>query len=281
MKKKILITGGAGFVGKNLLKNLEKEKSFDIRILTRNRKTKDKQALIGDLKDYNSIKDLFKGIDIVINLAYSKDYHENIPLIKNLLNACYENKTKKLIHLSSMSAKRDFPDEYGKNKLEIENLIRDSKLKYTILRPSIIYGKGSTSFNFLLHHLRKIPFFVPIIGSGKYALFPIHVKDVSDSIKQCILHKKTDNKEYDIVGKEKVYFIDLINLLKKEVKINKPNLHIPIFFFKIIALLFPKIISKENLKNLTQDSLANIEPAKKDFNYNPIKFDEGIKNGLI
>ncbi|MCW8965855.1 MAG: NAD(P)H-binding protein [Candidatus Pacearchaeota archaeon] len=271
MKKNILMTGSTGFVGKKLLDKI----GGKYQINTFSGKTR------VDLKDKEDVFDITKNKDIVIHLAYSKNYPENIIITKNLIEACKKNKIKKILILSSMSAKREKPDKYGKNKLYIEKLIKESKLNYTILRPSIIYGSGSSSFNFIIDYMNKIPFFTPIIGNGKYFIYPIHVNDVIQSIISCIDSEKTNKKEYDIVGRDRIYFIELINMLKKQLKSNKINIYIPIFVCKIISYIFPKIINKENIENLSEDSKPELLEAKKDFNFNPIKFKEGIKNGLI
>jgi NADH dehydrogenase len=275
---KLLITGGTGFVGKNLIKILKGK--HKIKLVNRKKENYQNTTIL-DLNDYNLVEKAFSEIDVIIHLAYSKNYPENIKIIKNIIKASKEKNIKKIILLSSMSAKRNNPDAYGQNKLEIENLIKKSKLNYTILRPSIIYGKGSTSFDFIINYLKKIPFFTPIIGNGKYKLSPVYIKDIIYSLEKCIKNEKTDKKDYDIVGGGKIYFIELINSLKKELKIKKRNIYMPIWFCKSMAIVLPKIISKENIKNLTEDSIANIGLAKKDFDYNPIKFKEGVKNGIL
>lgn len=281
-KLNILITGGTGFVGKNLIENMKKEKKYSITLLIRKRvDIKDKDEIEGDLMYYDSIKNAFKDKDIVIHLANSKNYSENVTITGNIVRACKEMKIKKIIFTSSMSAKRAIPDLYGKSKILSEEIIRESGLNYTLLRPSIIYGKGSTSFNFILDKTEKIPFFTPIIGNGKYILMPVHISDVVFSIVSCIENKKTDRKEYDIVGKDKIYFIDLVNILKKEVNDRKKNFLVPIWLCKFISIIFPKIITKENIINFTQGSIADTSQAREDFNYNPKEFMEGVKNGLI
>jgi NADH dehydrogenase len=279
MKKiKILITGGTGFIGKKLFFSMGDEYNC---ISISRKFTGNSKVLVGDLKNYSSVKNYFHDIDVVIHLAYSKNYPENIVITKNLIKLSKENKIKKIILLSSMSAKRNFPDNYGKNKLHIEKIVKNSGIDYTILRPSIIYGKGSTSFDFIINYIKKIPFFTPIIGDGKYGIKPVHIEDITNAIKKCIANKKTNNKGYDLPGGEEIYFLDLINVLKKEINVRKPNLYLPKGICKIISFILPGIISKENIKNLTEKSFANAEDAHEDFDYKPIKFIDGIKNGLI
>ncbi|MBU3912757.1 MAG: NAD-dependent epimerase/dehydratase family protein [Nanoarchaeota archaeon] len=277
---KILITGGTGFVGSNLTERLKRK--HKIAIISREMKVfKGIKIVIRNLNNLESAQKFFKNIDVVIHLAYSKNnYEENIIMTRNVINASKKFHVKKIILLSSMSAKRSHPDSYGKNKIEIEQIIKESGINYTILRPSIIYGPGSKSFDFIIEKIKKLPF-VPIMGSGKYYIYPVSVDDVVFSIERCLDNKKTDRKEYDLPGGERIYFIDLINELKKSAGINKRNIKIPLSVCKMVSIIFPKVISRENINNMTENSLADFRDARKDFDYNPVKFSEGVKNGLI
>lgn len=268
---KILITGATGFIGKNLIPLLNKR--YNVTGLA---KTNGKNIINHDLTKKIDLT----GFDVVIHLAWSKNYDENILIIKNLIYSCKNSKIKKLIVLSSMSSKRKYPDNYGKTKKKIEDLVKNSGINYTILRPSIIYGSGSTSFSFILNYLKNLPF-VPIIGTGRYAIYPVYIGDVVKSINNCINNKKTNRKEYDLPGAEKIYFLELINELKKASNIHKPNIKIPLLLCRIFSIFIPGILSKENLRNITEDSLADSSEARKDFKYNPISFREGVKHGLI
>jgi nucleoside-diphosphate-sugar epimerase len=269
---KILVTGGTGFVGSNLINQITK---YDVKKISRNQGS----DIQGDLTNSNDANKALKDIEVLIHLAFSKNYPENLLIIKNLINACKKNKTKKIILMSSMSAKRDWPDDYGKIKREVENKVKESGLNYVILRPSMIYGKGATSFNFIIDQMNKIPLIVPIVGSGKSIIYPVHVNDVVKSI-EVSLEKDIQNKEYDVVGPEKICFLDLINLLKKEGKIIKKNLKVPVFVFYITSLFFPNIIKKETIRNLTQDSKPDFDSIK-ELNIEFVNMQEGMKNGFI
>ncbi len=108
----ILITGATGFIGRHLAGALSK--TFSVRCLVR--KTSDITALkdlnvdiaYGDLLVKESIRPALDGIDLVYHLAgevYSrrkKDYYKgNVLATQNLLEACKEKGTKRIIFLSS------------------------------------------------------------------------------------------------------------------------------------------------------------------------------------
>ena len=176
--KKILLLGGSGFIGKNLVKQLI-EDGYDITVFSRNadtdlylRKFLPKVHLIsGDFAQYdvNQFKQVIEKMDCVIHMISSTnpsnmnvlyEFESSvIPTIK-LLNACVEGKIKKLIYISSggtvYGAPRYIPiDEghrtepisaYGIHKLSEEKCIeyygKTYGLNYIILRLANPFGIG-------------------------------------------------------------------------------------------------------------------------------------------
>ena len=167
MKKKILIIGGAGYVG-SLLSNFLVNKNYSVTCLDTfwfqtnlNKKVKKKKIDIRDRK-FES----FKNIDVVINLAYlsndplceinARDTWEIGPLSNYyILEACLKYKIKKYIFASSGSiygSKKekkvtenlglDPITDYNKSKMICEKVILSykNKLKTIILRPATVCG---------------------------------------------------------------------------------------------------------------------------------------------
>ena len=124
----VLVTGGAGFIGSNLVKALV-ERGHTVKVLddfslgTMENLTpvKGKVEIInGDIRDFETVKKCTKGMDIVFNEAaassspmFLKDIRNavsvNVDGFINLLNACRDNNVKKLIYASTSSV-------YGNNK---------------------------------------------------------------------------------------------------------------------------------------------------------------------
>ena len=179
---KILVTGGAGFIGRHLVQALVDDGQV---IIFDNLSNSSEELLRsisgefsfvkGDITNYDQISSVVSGVDLVIHLAAmisvndsiihpEKTKRINVGGTENLLRACVENNVKNFIAASSAAVYGDLQtpeislDEksktysisaYGKSKLEMENLIKqfsiDNDLNSIILRLFNSYGEGQTS----------------------------------------------------------------------------------------------------------------------------------------
>jgi len=181
---KIVVTGGAGFIGLYLINHLlKKENQITIldnfsnsdKNLTKILQHKNLKIIEGDIRKINDVNNCLKEQDIVIHLAAkisvsqsilnpSETFEVNVDGTKNVLEACKKNNIKKIIIASSAAVygeggsgmklkentKTDPVSPYGKSKLimeqEIEkNLLKYNKLDCIILRFFNIFGVGQTS----------------------------------------------------------------------------------------------------------------------------------------
>jgi len=177
----ILITGGTGYVGKELLKSLNAD---DVKILARKGSLipKNYEAVYGDLMDKDSLVKAVDKVDCVVHLAavtharnMSEFYKINVEGTKNLVEACKNSKVKRFIFISSMAVCRKYLDDYGKSKRDAEEIIKNSGLSYVILRPTMIYGGDSEVIKRFISYVKKIPFIIPMIGKGSGKIQPVHV----------------------------------------------------------------------------------------------------------
>ena len=264
-KQKILITGATGNVGKHLVTNLLVNK-YNISCLT----TRDKKAIYdvkGDLNDYNSLFEATKNIDIVIHLAAALNGSKkklnkiNAQGTRNLIKACGKNNVKKILFISSLDIK--FRTNYGVSKLKAEKIIKDSSLYYIILRPSAIYGIGfKTGINSLVKILKKTRI-IPIMGAGETLYQPLYVGDLVLLIKQIIDSDKFNNKCYFVGGSKIINFNKLIDLIGFNFRKKIIKIHLPI-----------------KSKNFRFNKTCSNKEIKKDFEFNPISIEEGIKKIL-
>lgn len=164
----ILITGGSGFIGTNLINHLLKSGvtnilSIDIRppkISTHLGYFR--QIDILNFQDLQSIFNKFNIISVIhlaartdINGKFSDDYLVNTVGTRNVAKLCLENNIKRVLYTSSMLVNlpghcsfetfNPYPNQYAISKVEGEILIREMykdniDLEYIILRPTSIWG---------------------------------------------------------------------------------------------------------------------------------------------
>ncbi|MBI2105462.1 NAD(P)-dependent oxidoreductase [Candidatus Woesearchaeota archaeon] len=256
---KILITGATGFVGKNLLKAIDKD--YDVRILSR-KKLDRKNVYIGDLFDKNVLLEATK-VDIVIHLAgITKGDVMKVNSIgtKNLIEACIVNNVEKFIFISSYNS--ILKTRYGESKKSAEDYVRDSGLKYIIFRPTVIYGpENNKDIDMLAKMIKKYSIAI-IPGNGEVKLQPLFVNDLVNAILK-VIKSDIKNRTYFIAG-EMLSFNQIVDKICKTFSKKAIEIHIPEFIVKILD------------KNLLQDKICKIEEIKKDFDFNPTAFEKGI-----
>ena len=147
-----IITGGTGLLGQELIRQLQNDGSYRILCLSRNAPNTHNKAnkvdyILGDILNYPKLLEAIEGVDIVIHTAAmvsfnrkdtAKLYEINVTGTENVVNACLEKKTKKLIHISSVAA-------IGKPEIKLpagEILTVDENTKWVNSPNHSEYGKS-------------------------------------------------------------------------------------------------------------------------------------------
>jgi len=166
----ILVTGGTGSWGNELVRQLLKLNPKEIRIFSRNESVqflmKQKfnnnsklHFLIGDIKEMDSLKMASKGVDYIFHLAALKHVPvcEDQPLealktnvigTQNVIDVAIENKIKKVIYISTDKASNPI-NFYGMTKTMGERLIihantLDTKTKFVCIRGGNVLGTNGS-----------------------------------------------------------------------------------------------------------------------------------------
>jgi len=229
--KNIIVTGGSGFIGSNIVDLLIKKK-FNVTILDKKRPKNLKTKFIkSDLSNIKTLKKITKNIDCIYHLAGVSDVTKvkkmpiltiknNIMLTANLIEAVRMNKIKRFIFASSIYVNSKSGNLYTTSKIAAENIIKNYfllyKTKYTILRFATAYGtnnRGADVISLFMKRALKNKI-INVHGSGSQTRDFIHAEDLAAcSLK--ILKKKYENKTLTIGNMKKVKIIDLAKLIKK------------------------------------------------------------------
>jgi dTDP-glucose 4,6-dehydratase len=254
--RKIFITGGAGFIGSHICeeiyKKFPKSKIIIFDKLTYAGKRKYIENIIksprvkfvrGDIIKHQTYSSLLKNIDLAINVAAESHVDNSFisPLSFSLTNTvgahafllkCIENKTKKIIHISSdeiygeklsgkcnEQQKIEPTNPYSASKAAAEIFINSYKYSY---KKEIITVRGNNIYGIRQYPEKLIPRCIisllknrkiPIHGDGKNERFYLSVQDFARAI--ILLIKKKNNGIYNIGSNESYTNIELAKSICK------------------------------------------------------------------
>lgn len=296
----ILVTGGTGFVGRNIVRKLV-QTGQHVRCLVR--KTSNRRALEGmpvdfcegDITDPPSLEGAVRGIEVVIHLVgiireisptvtFEKIHAEGA---SNVVTASVRAGVKKFVHMSAMGTSADAPSRYHTTKWLGELVVKSSGLPYVIFRPSIICGRDDEFVNVFANLIRQtwpLPFFT-VIGSGQTRMRPIYVGDVAHCFVKAALDHSIANKTYELGGPEELTINEILDIIMRVMGVGRIKLHMPMTMAWPTAYLMEKTSSKpmltrEQLIMLQSDNTADITPMKKDFGLEPMRFEDAIRTYL-
>ncbi len=209
MTQRFLITGGAGFLGINLIRFLVQRghaiTSLDIADF-RYPDVVDKVKVIqGDIRDPDAVERALEDVDVVVHAAaalplypHEEIYSTNIDGTRTVLEAAYRRGVRRLIHISS-TAVYGIPDHhplleddplsgvgpYGKSKVQAEEICHEYRRKglcIPILRPKSFVGPERLGVFALLYEWASEGKNFPILGSGRNRYQLLDVEDLCQAI---------------------------------------------------------------------------------------------------
>jgi nucleoside-diphosphate-sugar epimerase len=245
MNDKILLPGGAGLVGQNLVARLKAKGYSNIVVLDKHRASiellkrvhPDITVEYADLADSGDWQRHFVGADVVVMLQaqiggnnYQEFVRNNIDSTRLVLDAFEANKVRYLVHISSSVVETAADDFYTITKKDQERMVLESGIPCPVLRPTLMFGWFDRKhLGWLSRFMKKVPIF-PIPGHGRYLRQPMYVGDFANIIISCIENRIYDGI-YNISGHEKVDYIDMIYEIKRATRARAIILPIPFPLF--------------------------------------------------
>ncbi len=232
-KKKILVLGGAGFLGSHVVDTLI-ENNYNVIIYDIKRSkwvNKKCKFYKGNILNLRKLEILLKRVDVVYNFAGISDLTDayknpiktinlNILVNAKIIELCIKNKINRYIYASSIYALSNNGSFYKCSKQAAENYLieynKKEKINYTIIRFGSLYGPRSNYNNGLYKIIYdfikndKLSYF----GSNKTVRNYIYVKDAA---KICVkvLKDYYKNKIIQITGKKSMQINQIMRKLSK------------------------------------------------------------------
>ena len=282
---KVFVTGATGFTGSRVVPLLLKS-GYEVCCLYR--ASSDRSLLsdlniewaLGDVSDSQSLSSAMQsaqGADALINIASLGFGHAD-----SIISAAQSAGIKRAVFISTTAIFTQLNAPSKKVRVAAELAIETSGLKYTILRPTMIYGSDRDRNMWRLIRFMRYSPIVPIFGDGKYLQQPIYVDDVAQAVVSCLGSDKTIGKSYNIAGKHPLTYNQVIDTIAKQMNKRVWKIHVPskpvvslLTFFEQMRIPFP--IKAEQVLRLNENKDFSFAEAQKDFGFSPLSFEEGAR----
>lgn len=295
-RRKIVITGAAGLVGQNLvllmreagytqLVALDKQ-AANLALLGRlNPGVRTVQADVAEAGDWEHE---FEGAEVAVVLhaqitGKTSEVFErnNLDASARVFEAIKRAGVPFTVHVSSSVVNSVADDDYTNTKKAQERMFRESGLTGCVLRPTLMFGWFDPKhFGWLARFMEKAPVF-PIPGHGRYMRQPLYNRDFCRAILWCIEHRPA-GQTYDLVGAERIDYIDIIREIRRVKGLRTPIVRIPYGLFDALLRIYALFSDKppftsSQLKALTAgDDFTGVDiPAT--FGFSPTPFRTAIE----
>ena len=291
----VFVTGATGYVGRFFVRRLV-EASRRVRCLVLPDDTieplagLDVEVVRGDVTRLDTLLAHGGGVGAIVHAAAAMLPNPadliarvNVEGTRNVLAFAKHSGVNRFVYLSAVSAVYVSKNSYGRSKVEAERLVRESGLSYTILRPTMIYGRGGgLHFEKLVTLGRKIPLVFPVLGSGTSRLQPIWIDDLIDAIVAVLDDPRAHGKTYDVSGATALTFGELVDAILKAQGRRRIRVPVPLWACRVAAhalapLLGPRsFLTPEALVGLNEDAALDHGELTRDFGFRPRTLEAGL-----
>jgi nucleoside-diphosphate-sugar epimerase len=296
---KIVLFGGAGLVGQNLVVLLKQQGYSNLVVIDKHKANSEilqnlhpeLTVVQADMAETGTWENLLKGSRACVMLQAQiggelKEAFErnNITSTQIALEACQHHEVPYIVHISSSVVHSMACDLYTESKKAQEKLVVDSSIRHCVLRPTLMFGWFDRKhLGWLSRFMKRIPVF-PIPGSRRYMRQPLYVMDFCRIILSCLEDERDGS--YNITGKDCVDYIDIISEIKNAISAKTVIIKIPCTVFSFLLKIYslfdrdPPFTTKQ-LKALVTPDEFELIPWWNIFNVPATPFKTAIKETFI
>ncbi|WP_420643503.1 SDR family oxidoreductase [Candidatus Leptofilum sp.] len=261
------VTGAFGYSGKyiahrllakghrvtTLTNSLQRENPFGNRV----------KAYPFNFDNPAALAETLQGVDVLYNTYWVRFNHKlfrHADAVQNtltLFEAAKRAGVSRIVHVSITNPDENSPLEYFQGKAVLENGLKASGIPYSILRPTVLFGKEDILINNIAWMLRKFPVF-GVFGDGRYHIQPIYVDDLAQLAVAAGEHAR--NEIINAIGPETFTYRELVQTVGTIIGKKRPILSIPPALGFVMSQIVGKIVgdvlvTREEIDGLMADLL--------------------------
>jgi uncharacterized protein YbjT (DUF2867 family) len=286
----VLVTGAAGFVGTHVCRELTGRGSRVRGLVRSPAKAAERLAQmpvdlhVGDVRDEMVLRRAMQGCDAVVHLAAiaverrGQTYDDvNARGTQRVLDAMQAAGVRRLVHMSQNFAASTSPHRFLRSKGIAEDAVRASGTDWTVLRPSVIFGREDEFVNVLARLVRLSPLVYPLPGGGTARFQPVAVDDVARVVAAALEHDNTVRRAYALGGPAQLTLRQMVERVLVGMDVKRLLVPVPIAVLRPIIALAQRLLPNPPVTTGLLDLLAidNVvagDALRDDFGITPTPF---------
>ncbi len=266
----MLVIGGTGFIGRQLVKELAAKHPGQVRVMLRKASDLARlggvqgiETVEGDVSDRASLDRAMAGVETVFDfVAVTANFKNknnlywkvNVEGTRNIVAAAQAAGVKRFVLGSGLGTVEGKEGSYMRTRWEMEQAVVNSGLAWTIIQPSILFGEGAEFFEAQARVMKSLPV-AAVIGGGKTRFQPIFVADVARAVAKSAERDDKIGRKIPLGGPEYYTYSELVTLILRTLKIKRLKLPLPLWAAGINAALF-SLLPKPPLTPATLELFA-------------------------
>ncbi len=279
---KVLLAGATGFTGRRVLRLLL-EAGHVVTCYARagsdTSEIKARGAAIagGELEDASALAAAVRGHDV---LASAGPLTPDIA--RGIVKAAREAEVRRIVVIGTTSIFTNLNARSKARKTEAENVVRDSGLDHTVLRPTMIYGTHEDRNMCKLVRYLSSHRVIPVFGPGTHLQQPVHVEDLAKAVVLAIENPASIGRAYDVAGGDAVTYNEVIDTTARLLGRRVLRVHIPLPLSLAMVRLYRRLtrnpqLHGEQILRLNEDKSFPTDEIERDLGYSAIPFEEGMR----
>lgn len=249
---RVVLTGGAGLVGQNLVVRLKARGWHNLLVIDKHEKNlsilsslhPEVETLLADLSRPGPWQHELAVADVVVllqaqigGLDADKFENNNVNATRLILDALNTAQPPYVVHVSSSVVQSVADDFYSRTKRAQEALVLSRLPECPVLRPTLMFGWFDRKhLGWLSRFMQRVPVF-PVPGDGRFMRQPLYVGDLCQIIISCIENNRRGGV-YNISGRERIDYIDMVRELKRVVGAKSLIVNIPYKLFHFLLRIW-------------------------------------------